>query len=386
MRIKDVYIAGDNIITSLGFTSKENCDSILNNRTGITFVDDPLLSLEGLYVSLIDTDKILSSFKEIGDPGMYTRFEKLAILSVHDAVSGTGIDIRSNETLLILSTTKGNIDLMLEDDRRANVNPSLFLWEAAKKIQHFFGSPNTPLVISNACVSGVMAISAGSRMIRSGQYKNAIVTGTDILSKFVISGFQSFQSLSNGPCRPFDVTRDGLSLGEGSGTLVLTSDPRLAREPVIIIGGGSSSNDANHISGPSRTAEGLYLSIQKTLADPISLPAGNIDYISAHGTATPFNDEMECIALSRAGLLDIPVNSYKGYWGHTLGAAGIIETVASVKSLEQNVLFKSAGFNELGVSEKIQVIGKNSEKKLRTCLKTASGFGGCNASLIFYKA
>ena len=118
----------------------------------------------------------------------------------------------------------------------------------------------------------------------------------------------------------------------------------------------------------------------------MSAAVENIDYISAHGTATPYNDEMEAIALSRAGLLDVPVNSLKGYWGHTLGAAGIIESAVAINSLENNILFKTAGFREMGVSEKINVIAENIKKPVKSCLKTASGFGGCNASIILYKA
>ena len=150
------------------------------------------------------------------------------------------------------------------------------------------------------------------------------------------------------------------------------------------ITGDASANDANHISGPSRTGEGLYISIQNALKEA-KLNNDQIDYITAHGTATPYNDEMEAIAFNRAGLQDVPVNSLKGYYGHTLGASALIETLIAKHCLVHNELFASLGFEALGVSESINVIAKNSKKEIKRVLKTASGFGGCNVALIIEK-
>ncbi|MFA5770830.1 MAG: beta-ketoacyl synthase N-terminal-like domain-containing protein [Patescibacteria group bacterium] len=384
--MKQVYIASDNIITSLGFSTKENCAQIKEGVVGLKIIDDITLSPVPFYASQINSEKLDARFEKIEHPEHYTRFEKLAILSISDALSKTNIDVTSDKTIFILSTTKGNIDILSNNGLSKFGERRLYLWEIAKLLQWFFTSPNTPNVVSNACVSGVLAIIIGSRLIRSGQYENAVVTGGDILSKFVVSGFQSLQALSGSPCRPFDKSRDGLSLGEGCGTVILTSNEKVVNESnPVVVGGGFSSNDANHISGPSRTGEGLLLAIQKTLNDPLSAAAGEVSYVSAHGTATPYNDEMESIALSRAGLEQVPVNSMKGYWGHTLGAAGVIESISSIYSLKNNVLFKTAGFKELGVTNKINIIEKTEEKKLNTCLKIASGFGGCNTGVLFYK-
>ena len=148
--------------------------------------------------------------------------------------------------------------------------------------------------------------------------------------------------------------------------------------------GDGSINDANHISGPSRTGEGLYRSIYGAMAEA-GLKPSNIDYICAHGTATPFNDEMEAIALDRLGLTAAPVNSLKGYYGHTLGASGLLETVIGIQSVLDNMLFRSLGFDELGVSKGINIIEENTGKELRYFLKTASGFGGSNAAIVLEK-
>lgn len=385
--MKQVYIASDNIITSLGFSTNENCAKIKEEVIGLKKIDDPALSPTPFYASQINSEQLNTRFEKIEHPEHYTRFEKLAILSISDALSKTNIDVTSDKTIFIFSTTKGNIDVLGNNELLTFGEQRLYLWEIAKILQGFFTSPNTPIVVSNSCVSGVLAIIIGSRLIRSGQYENAVVTGGDILSKFVVSGFQSLQALSSSPCRPFDKSRDGLNLGEGCGTVILTSNKKVIKESdPVVVGGGCSSNDANHISGPSRTGDGLYLAIRQVLEDPLSAPAGVVDYVSAHGTATPYNDEMESIALSRAGLEHVPVNSMKGYWGHTLGAAGVIESISSIYSLKNNVLFKTAGFKELEVTNKINIIEKTEEKKLNTCLKIASGFGGCNTGVLFYKA
>jgi len=157
----------------------------------------------------------------------------------------------------------------------------------------------------------------------------------------------------------------------------------LADESVEILG-GASCNDANHISGPSRSGEGLFRSVTLALKEAYLYPK-DIDYISAHGTATMYNDEMEAIAFNRAGLGDTPLNSLKGYFGHTLGASGLLETVIGMHSLNQNTLFASKGFQELGVSEPLNIIEKTTSKKIDTFLKTASGFGGSNTAAVFRK-
>lgn len=380
--MRNVFIASDNIITSLGFTTNENANNMLAGNTGIRLTEDKHIAPSPFYASLIDSAKLNSRFSLIADPDHFSRFEQMSICSIKDAVSGMDIDYADPRTLFILSTTKGNIDLLESENKNKYGNDRIYLWSAARMIQRFFKFRNEPVVISNACISGVQAIITGAHLIRAGIYDNVIINGTDIVSEFVFSGFNSFKSLSTGPCRPFDKTRDGLSLGEGSGTIILTSTPSLSKSKERILAGeGFTTNDANHISGPSRTGEGLFLAINRLLKKT----PGEIDFISAHGTATPYNDEMESIAITRAGLESVPVNSFKGYWGHTLGAAGIIESVMSVYSLRNNVLINTLGYHEPGLTNPLAIIDRVIRKEINSCLKIASGFGGCNAAIIFCK-
>jgi 3-oxoacyl-[acyl-carrier-protein] synthase-1 len=227
-----------------------------------------------------------------------------------------------------------------------------------------------------------MGIITGMRLLRNDQYENAVIVGADVISSFILSGFESFQALSPQICKPFDKSRDGLNLGEGAGTIILSTNKKYTQNIKVL--GGSVSNDANHISGPSRTGQELSYAIDQTLKDA-NLSATEIDFISAHGTATPYNDEMEANAINLSGLQSVPLNSLKGYYGHTLGAAGLIESIISIQSLKQGLILKTPGFKESGVTKSVNVIAEARAIKADHFLKTASGFGGCNAAVVFGK-
>lgn len=381
--MKKVYVAADNIISALGFSTRDNMIQITKGEIGVRQLNDPHLLPVPICASVIDKKQFTDHFQQIGKAEPLTFFEQLLILSVDDAVKNSGVDIRNPRTLIIVSTTKGSIDVF---ENQSFEKDSLLLWKSAEVVRRYFGNPNIPVVISNACVSGVLAVNTASAMISSGGFDHVIVTGADLVTSFVASGFQSFMALSDEPCRPFDKDRKGLNLGEAAGTIVLTADKALCQNVnPVIIGHGSSANDATHISAPSRTAEGLVRVISSIFLKDNRFSKESVDYISAHGTATAYNDEMEAVALRRTGLSEIPVNSFKGYWGHTLGAAGILETIACVYSMNHGVLIRSAGFEQQGTTDPVNLITKNVNADVNICLKLASGFGGCNAGVILYR-
>ncbi len=387
--MRPVYIAGDNIITSLGMTTPEVIHQLESGTHGFQKYDDRSLTPTLLPLSLVNMDLLTPKFRvilELFHPemqeGLFTRLEKMFIVSIHDAIKESETNLFGTNSLLVISSTKGNIDL-LEEVKKDFPDPDrIYLWKMAEVIGSFFGFVNRPVVISNACISGVLALSTAARMIDAGLYDHVVVAGGDLLSEFVISGFLSFQALSPEPCRPFDIARNGLSLGEGCGTVILSS--HLKQSTAIMVSGSSTSNDANHISGPSRTGDELAMAIGNAMKEAMINP-GDVSFVSAHGTATLFNDEMESKSLETAGLQHTPVNSFKGYWGHTLGAAGVIESIATIRSMEKNCLFRSAGFNEIGVPVPLNVIRENIYMPVQNCLKIASGFGGCNAAIVFRK-
>jgi 3-oxoacyl-[acyl-carrier-protein] synthase-1 len=374
MSRRDVWIVADSVVSPLGLTSAENYQNIRAGKTGISSIDDPSIFKDKVHVGHIEK-KIGTTEKKL------TRFESIAVQSIQNALAQVKIDPASVRTLFILSTTKGNIEL-LEQNRVDDKNIHLF--EAAQNIASCFGHKQKPLVVSNACISGVMSILVAKRLIQSGHYDHVIVTGADVLTKFVLSGFQSLSAISAEACKPFDASRKGVTLGEAAATIILSGESINEKNKVKILG-GSISNDANHISGPSRTGEELAMAVKQALKDA-GVNKDEIDFISAHGTATVYNDEMEAKAFNHAGLGHVPLNSLKGYFGHTLGAAGIVETIMSMHALLNNELVPTFGFETLGVSQSLNVIRELESKKIEICLKTASGFGGCNAAIVLKKA
>jgi len=377
--MQKVYIQSDSMTTSLGLTSEENFSNLLKNTTGVK-----MHHVGGVYqdlpLSLIDKELFnKKASTSITNFHSFSFFEQLMLWSAIDALSETGIEASNKRTVFVISTTKGNVELLKTPEGR--LGNEYKLWHSAKRITDYFSNTNEAIVVSNACVSGVMAVNTAFQLLESGAYDHAVVIGADVVSDFVIAGFMSFMALSPKPCKPFDDQRDGLSLGEAVGCLILSTK----QKSDIAIIGGANANDANHISGPSRTADGLFLAMQNAMKEA-DVTADEIDFASAHGTATMYNDEMESIALNRCGLQHTPVNSFKGYWGHTLGASGIIEIIASVKSMQQNQLVKSLGFEKKENGESISIIAENTSKKLNTVIKTAAGFGGANSAIILQKS
>lgn len=354
------YIIADNIISPLGETSEENYLSVKAGRSGIRAYEPGTCNIpEGFYASLLFED-----------------FETLALRSAQKAIANAQLELKGKRTAFILSSTKGNIE------------ENISLADSAQRIASQVGIDAKPIVVCNACISGLSALILGNRLIDSGLYDAAIVCGCDTPRQFILSGFQSLKALSPEPCRPFDMERMGLNLGEAAATLILSKNPIQGNS--WRMGDGFIRNDAFHISTPSKTADGLYLSLQRTLESftkEISSTCKQIDlkehlaFINAHGTATLFNDQMESVAIGRAGLSDLPANAYKSFWGHTMGAAGILETIISMKAIDDDTILGTRGFSELGVSGKMNICAENRPTDKKGFIKMLSGFGGCNATI-----
>ena len=354
------YIIADNIISPLGETSEENYLSVKSGRSGIRAYEPGTCNIpEGFYASLLFED-----------------FETLALKSAQKAIGNAQLELKGKRTAFILSSTKGNIE------------ENISLADSAQRIASQLGIDTKPIVVCNACISGLSALILGNRLIDSGLYDAAIVCGCDTPRQFILSGFQSLKALSPEPCRPFDMERMGLNLGEAAATLILSKNPIQGNS--WRMGDGFIRNDAFHISTPSKTADGLYLSLQRTLESftkEISSTCKQIDmkehlaFINAHGTATLFNDQMESVAIGRAGLSELPANAYKSFWGHTMGAAGILETIISMKAIDDDTILGTRGFSELGVSGKMNICAENRPTDKKGFIKMLSGFGGCNATI-----
>jgi 3-oxoacyl-[acyl-carrier-protein] synthase-1 len=376
-----IQIISDAMINSLGFSTEEVFQKIKNGESGSKSVANFTLSEPSTMLSEINKELFLNLCNEKGLSSAFekfTFFEQLMICSISCALEKTDIDVTSNEVLFVFSTTKGNIGLLDHSQQHLYDPERVHIWKSVALVTQYFKNRNQSIIISNACISGTQSILVAKNLLATSQYKYIIVCGADVISPFVVSGFQSFKALSPEICKPFDLNRQGLNIGEGVGTLILSKN----RPDCVSIVTGAVTNDANHISGPSRTGEGLFRAISKSIQQ---IDISELSFINAHGTATPYNDEMEAIAFDRAAIADIPINSFKANFGHTLGAAGLIETILAAYSLQHGVILPSLGYEESGVSINLNV-SKNlvtSDKKY--ALKTASGFGGCNVALLLQK-
>ena len=321
-----VYCIGHSIISPLGIGSQANVEAVQAGRSGLKIHTHRFEDVEPFCASLFDEPQQFVPLCE--------RSIQLSALSIQHAEQL----LRSAETIFILSTTKGdNLDLI----------------RPAQEIARAFGNPNPPIVVSNACTSGVCAQITAMRLLENGKYQHAVVVGCDIQTKFIVSGFQAFKALSSEPCLPFSPDRKGLNLGEAAATIIYSCQPSaISHQTLWELEAGSIHNDANHISAPSRTGEGSY----RCLMDVMNgLQPEDIALVGVHGTATPYNDAMETIALERAGLQERPRSVLKPFFGHTMGAAGVVETIICALSAKGTIIKMLSGFGGVNAAIKLKV-------------------------------
>ncbi len=363
------FVLADNILSPLGFNTEENVTKIMLGESSLHSYEKwnlPEPFVASLFSDVQRNSIIIENF---------SWFESVVISSVKEAVeqakkNQTDFSLSNKRTIFILSTTKANVG-----DLQNNGN-YILPGESAQRIAFYLGITTSPIVVCNACVSGLSAMALGDRLITTGQYDYAIVCGADVQSRFIISGFQSLKALSPNPCRPFDIERIGLNLGEAAATIILSS--KNIENNTWCIVNSAASNDAFHITTPARKGDGLKMVIEELLSDS---DENCLAMINAHGTATLFNDQMESVALRDAGLQSVPVNALKGYLGHTMGAAGVLETIITMQSLQKGECIGTKGFEELGVSGKINIVKNNVTTEKRDFIKFLSGFGGCNVGI-----
>ena len=366
---------GDNICSPLGFTTEENWHNLCAGQSGLRCYETGFDLPEPFCAALIDDEVIEEKFSQLSKNQSirYTKIEKLSIISATDALQRAHIDASAADVIFIFSTTKGNVELLQDLDGYEKTRP--YLWRTAELIAQHFGNPNPPIVVSNACISGCAAQITALRLLESDRYRYAVVIGADVLSKFVISGFQSFKALSPTQCQPFDAHRVGLNLGEAAATIVYAGEAT-SHASDFWISSGALCNDATHISAPSRTAEGLVNALQEATKN---IDLQEVAFINAHGTATRYNDDMESVAVQRMGMTETPVNSLKGYFGHTLGAAGVLETIISAKELQEGKILPTRGFCTAGTVAPMLVATQPIPTDKSLFIKMISGFGGSNA-------
>ena len=244
------------------------------------------------------------------------------------------------------------------------------------------GARGPCLTVATACSSSAKVFALASRMLQAGLADAAIVGGVDTLCGSVLYGFNALQLVSPEPCRPFDANRRGLSLGEGGGFALLEREPRDARG---WLAGYGESSDAHHMSAPHPQGLGAQRAMAAALARA-GLPADAIGYLSLHGTATPANDSVEARAVAAMFPPTLHASSTKGWTGHTLGAAGIVESVLALLALEDGRLPGTLNSSDPDPACGPQIRFANEERRIEHAMNNAFGFGGNNCSLVFSRA
>lgn len=396
------------MITPLGEGVGKNFSAILRGESGVTGTTDPRITQSDLTAGIIPEEVYVNVRERLGARAKsLTRTEILTCGCLKSLIQSLPQELQTvlgnGRTGIVVATAKGNISAL---EGRCGSGPfipsdddKVLFSSMTSCISEFSGVREPDIrIISNACISGVSAIVAARRMLLVGDYDMVIVVGADTQNRFITSGFASFKSLSPELCRPYDESRCGLNLGEAAGAIALTSMPVRwscgldGESGYVTIDGGAVSDDANHISGPSRTGDGLFFAMRNAMKEA-GVNAAGIDLLQMHGTATAYNDEMESKAACLAGVQDVPVQSLKPYFGHTMGASGVIETIIAAAEIQEGIIAGTKGYEKSGVSVPLNVSASNRlitrnlvmsspAGKINHCLKTASGFGGTNAAVL----
>ncbi len=396
---KGVAITGMGVISSIGNTVEENFQSLINRKPGISKVDHIHTNhRDHIKVGEIKmSNNELASLLNLPESNNYSRTALLAEIAVKEAVKNAAFTINNDyKTGLLSATSVGGMDKKerffysyLDEAKNLKYIESHNAGDATKKIAHKLGITGFVTTISTACSSSANAIMMGARMIKAKKLDRVIVGGSDCLSKFTINGFKTLMILSQTDCKPFDKDRTGLNLGEAAAFLVLESDEIVKKENKKVLGyisGYANANDAFHQTASSENGDGATLAMRQALKIA-KLNESEIDYVNAHGTATPNNDLSESRALIRVFGNKVPkFSSTKAFTGHTLATAAAIEAVYSILALQHNCIFPNLNYKNPIDETALSPVTDLENGMIKHVLSNSFGFGGNCSTLIFSKA
>lgn len=399
---KRVLITGTGIVSAIGMNTSAQYDSLIHLRSGFGTIE----ILETIHSGSIPaceiklTEQQLCSQIGVASQSGYTRPALLGIIAVKEALASAQItDMKEVRTGLISSSTVGGMRefeaslLNLLDEEKA---PQYMAYahvpdmgEHTQRIADYFGFKDYVNTVSTACSSASNAMILGAELIKHNILDRVICGGSDVLSRFTLNGFNSLLILDKQHSRPFDATRAGLNLGEAAAYVVLEAEEQARKGNRKIwaeLKGYSNSNDAFHQTASSPDGDGALLSMQRALT-MAGLQNSAIDYINCHGTATENNDLSEALAIQKLfGENAPPFGSTKPYTGHTLAAAGGVEAIYALLSMEYGVIFPNLNFEHQMPELKISPVKDlMKDREVNNVLSNSFGFGGSNTSLIFSK-
>lgn len=393
----EIVVTGMGAISSIGLTIAENRYSLQHEISGIKkakhFKSHYTDSLVFGEIDQSDESLLVELGLEKGKG--FTRTTLIAMKAFREAVTNAQLsleDLASTRTAFISSSTVGGMCYTDDLYHDANIqgSPSEYVKnyegsDHALQIVRFYGMKGITDVVNTACSSSANAIALGARLLETGKVDRVIAGGSDCLAKFTVNGFNSLRILSEEPCKPFDTNREGLSLGEAAAYVVLErkSDVSDLKKIQAVFSGFGICNDAFHPSATSDDARGPRMAMELALKRAKLAPE-DIQYINAHGTGTPNNDITESFAFSRIFKTVPAFSSTKSYVGHTLAAAGVLEAIYSIFSIQYQEIYPS-----LRVTEPISefafqpTLRYTPEVAIKHVISNSFGFGGNCTSLIF---
>jgi len=395
-----VVVTGAGIITALGAGWKINAEGFRSGRAAFRKVTLFDVSRQRCHIAAeVDLPANLPPHRlSRGDVRRLERASRLLLLAGHEAWSQCGWTADA-PLPLVLGTTSGEMCLGQEYLRQALQTPFCFAHQV-ERVTHYlvqqqginlanaFGFHGEIVIISNACASGANAIGHAWELVREGRAQRVLTGGYDALCHLTFAGFDTLQVLSPSPCRPFDARREGLTLGEGAAVLALENFDSAQRRGAEILGeiiGYGATTDTHHLTQPQPEGKAALAAMQAACASA-GLTPEQVDYVNAHGTATPQNDASETAAIQSwagARAATLPVSSTKACVGHLLGAAGAVEAVASLMALRGQWLPPETSFDTPDPLCRFPIVRQSVDAKLNTVLSNSFGFGGANAALIF---
>lgn len=396
---KGVAITGMGIISAIGDTVAANYDALINNRPGISDIEN----IATIHKNVIKVGEIkktnaeLEAILGLAPKNNWSRTAMIGAIAAQQALDDAGItDVNAHNTGLISATSVGGMDMTerffynyYESDENWRYIDAQDGGDSTHKIAGYIGVKGLVTTISTACSSAANAIMLGARLIKAGKFDRVVVGGTDALARFTINGFKTLMILSDTYNTPFDNNRKGLNLGEAAAFLVLESDEMVAKynkKVLAYVSGYGNANDAYHQTASSENGDGATLAMEKAFKVSGLQPA-DIDYINAHGTATPNNDLSEGRALLRIFGEKMPdFSSTKPFTGHTLAAAAGVEAVYSVLALQNDIVFANLNFKTPMAEFNLIPQTEIRHKEINHVLSNSFGFGGNCSTLLFSKS
>jgi 3-oxoacyl-(acyl-carrier-protein) synthase len=388
-------------VTGMGMVSALGCgvDAAWRSvRAGVTGLG-PLTLFRSARHGHVPVGQVREDPVALGAPGTGSRNDQLAFLAVREALGaarllGDGAEPLRARAAIVLGATVGGI-LRSEQFlsgllRRETASPALLrhheIASSTDLCASGFGLLGPCATLSTACSSGAMAIAMAGDLIDAGEAEAVVAVGVDSLCRLTLNGFGSLLLLDPAGCRPFDAGRAGLSLGEGAAALVLedlAAARRRGAEVLALLSGWGRSCDAHHMTAPDPAARGAADAMRAAI-DRAGAAPEDVGYVNAHGTGTRDNDVAEARALKALfGPRLPPVSSSKGFFGHTLAAAGAVEAVVSIQALREGWLPPSPGFSRADPEVGLEPLREGRAESVRHVLSNSFGFGGNNVALVF---